>query len=205
MQLLLATTNKAKIARFKRLFALMDPAIVCLTSQDLGLESIEVDEGSDLVENAKAKVLAYRHLTDLPIIGNDTAFYLSGDLLDPVQVKRNALQGRSAEGLRQEEIAQAIVAFYQKIVRERGESIPAYWKVAYACSLPHGQVHSQIAQRHVLLTDQVVGDVNPFFPLRSMYRIDRTGKYAAEQSGEDEKVEMQPNIEALTKFLKHLS
>ncbi|HBK34465.1 MAG: hypothetical protein UU08_C0036G0003 [Candidatus Uhrbacteria bacterium GW2011_GWE2_40_58] len=60
------------------------------------------------------------------------------------------------------------------------------------------------AERSILLTDHVVGDLNPYFPLRSMYLIGATGKYVAEQTLEEEHRELDPLYTALKKLMQHL-
>lgn len=199
MKILLATNNLAKIKRVKNLLA--DVKINIISPQDLNIEAAEVREGSNIEENAQQKALAYRDLTDLPILANDTAFVMNGEKLDPAQVKRNALNGTDESSLTQDEIAQRIISFYKNLVQRRGENIPAYWEDCFALVLPDKTVKIQKARRPVLLTDEIKGKIDPYFPLRSMYIVEPTGKYTAEQNEKEMQTELRPLKEALKKLI----
>jgi hypothetical protein len=203
MQVLIATTNQAKLERYKRLLAQIE--IEGLSPTDLGLDPIDVDEGTDIQENARIKALAYLGKTDLPILGNDAALYLDGEELDPALTKRNALEGMDESQLSQEDIRDAIISFYKSLVQKRGELIPGTWKDIYALVMPDGSIHVEISLRPILLTDTVMGEVHPYFPMRSMYINVLTGKYTAQQSEEEHLQEMQPIIDALSKLKSRLN
>lgn len=199
MRVLIATTNPAKVERVRTL--LRDTGVDFLTPTDLGLKSVDVDEGSDIVENARRKATAFRGLTDLPILGMDSAFVIPGEDMDPAMVRRNALEGRDEAIMSRNEIAEAIIAFYCSIAVRHGGSIPAYWEDAFALSLPDGTARKEQSHRPVTLTTKVRGEINPHFPMRSIYIVGPTGKYVADQTPDDELLEMQPFSAALKRLL----
>jgi hypothetical protein len=203
MQVLIATTNEAKVERYKFLFAHIGNQ--GLSPMDLGLTSIDVEEGTDIEENARIKAGPYLGQTDLPILSNDVALYLDGVALDPALTKRNALEGMDESQLTQIEIRDAIIAFYKRLVQENGGPIPGVWRDVYVLTLPDGTQHREISERHILLTDKVVGEVHPYFPMRSMYINVPTGKYAAQQSEEEHLKDMQPIIDALQRLMDRLN
>ncbi len=79
MCILLATNNPAKVARVRQVLA--GHPMEVLTPSDLGIESIVVEEGSDIVWNAEEKARAYAEKTSLPIVGMDSAFVVDGEAL----------------------------------------------------------------------------------------------------------------------------
>ncbi len=199
MRLLLATTN---LAKQKRICHLLEGTNTrCLFPQDYVSKPIDVVEGSDLEENAKHKALAYRTLTRETILGTDSAFVIPDESLDPAMVKRNALQGRDALAMTQQEIAEAIVSFYRTLVQRRGVQIDAYWKDVFVLSLPDGSIKIDSSERPVALTAEVHGTLNPFFPLRSMHIVKATGKYTSDQTPEEEQLELKPIKDALHRLL----
>ncbi|MDO8583585.1 MAG: non-canonical purine NTP pyrophosphatase [bacterium] len=199
MKILLATNNQSKIARVRML--LKDADVEFVTTSDVGLESIEVEEGSDIRENAKNKALAYRGKTELPIIGMDSALVIPGEDLDPARVKRNALGDRDEATMTQQEIRDAMILFYQTIVKRHGEPVGAYWEDVSALVMPDGTVTIESGQRPIVITGEIHGPVNDFYPLRSMYQVAATGKYPIEQTPEEEWVELAPFREALERLL----
>lgn len=199
MRILLATNNPAKVARVRQLTA--DQGVVFLTPVEVGLQSIEVEEGSDIAVNAERKARAYVGKTQLPILGLDSAFVIPGEDFDPAKVRRNALAGRDETAFSAEEIAGLMIAFYREIVKRRGGPVPAYWEDALALVSPDGTIRSERSRRPVMLTDTIHGKINPHLPLRSLYIVEATGKYVADQTPEDELKEMRPYQEALGRLL----
>lgn len=202
MQVFLATHNPAKIARLQKL--LHPLGVETVTPQDLGLTPIEVEEGSSLKDNARAKALAYQDLTDLPILGNDDGFHLENTLLDPALVKRNALQGRDEFSMTQREIAIAIVQYYQSLRLAAHRDLPGTWESCYVLVTRNREIFREHGFRPVLFTGEVHGPIDLHFPLRSMYIVRATGKYVADQSPEDECTELLPLRNAFRKLLRHL-
>ncbi|MBI5654865.1 non-canonical purine NTP pyrophosphatase [Candidatus Uhrbacteria bacterium] len=199
--ILLATTNKQKIERIRKLLKASGVGVEAKIPSDLGIEAIDVEEGSDLLENARAKARAYLGKTDLPILGTDTGFFLDGEILDPAMVKRNALQGKEEKTLTQKEVGQAMLEFYQELARKHGGKAEAYWKDVFALVMPDGTEKTAEDIREVVLTDEVHGEVNEFFPMRSLYYSKVTGRYACDASEEDELIELMPYTQALVGLL----
>ncbi len=199
MNILLATQNAGKVARVRKL--LLGHDITILTPKEAGLEVTDVEEGSDIALNAEAKARAYLGKTSLPILGLDSAFVIPGEDLDPAKVRRNALAGRDEKTMSEKEIAEAMIAFYREIVKRRGGPVPAYWEDATALVLPDGSAKLERDRRPVELTDTIRGEINVKFPLRSFYIIGATGKYAVDQTEEDERKELLPFQEALERIL----
>ncbi len=199
MRVLVATNNPGKLTRIRRLFK--DADVEFISPTEVGIEAIETEEGSDLHENAERKARAYVGKTDVPILGMDSAFVIPGEDLDPAKVRRNALAGRDEATMTRDEIAQAMVDFYRGIVERRGGNVPAYWEDVFALVSPDGLVKHESDRRPVVLTEKTVGAFDPHLPLRSMYIPVPTGKYVADQTPEDELLELKPYQDALKRLL----
>lgn len=199
MRILLATNNTAKVERIRKL--LQSHGVECVRPTDIGLAVCETVEGSDLAENAKRKALAYVGQVALPIMGQDTALVIPGEDLDPAKVKRNALGGRDEATLKQEEIAQLILDFYRAIAVRHGGQVAAYWEDVFALVALDGSVRVERARRYITLTTEIHGQINPYTPLRSTYLVQSSGKYPAEQTPQEEAIELQPVQAALERLL----
>ncbi|MFH1620628.1 MAG: non-canonical purine NTP pyrophosphatase [Patescibacteria group bacterium] len=202
MQLLIATSNPAKVERVRKLLA--DIKAQILTPVEAGITPVDIEEGSDIAENAVRKARAYLDLTKLPILGLDSAFVISGETIDPAKVKRNALGNRDEDTLTPQEIGDLMINYYKKLAQNHGGQIPAYWQDAIVLVLPDGSVRQEQARRDVTLTTESHGAVNPHVPLRSMYIVAANGKYATEQSLEDEMKELRPVKEALERLVAQI-
>lgn len=200
--ILLATTNAKKIERIRKLLNASGSGIEAKIPSDVGIEPIEVEEGSDLLANARDKARAYFGETSLPVLGTDTGFFLEDEVLDPAMVKRNALEGADERSLSQKEIGQKILAFYQNLARKHGGKAEAYWKDVFVLMMPDGSERSAEAIREVVLTDVVHGEVNEFMPMRSLYYSKVTGKFTADSTDEDELLELAPVTKALTEIMQ---
>lgn len=199
--IVLATNNDAKKARVKNLFTRKGFSVDFQSLSDAGIVPVEVEENGSLEENAVKKALAYVGKTNFSVLANDTSLVLEGVNLDPVKVKRNALEGVKESELSQDEIAEKMLAFYQKIIREKGGEVSGYWHEVWALAEPDGTVRTQTAKREVIFTETVSGEVDPYFPLRSLYRSKVTGKYHHESTDEDYIQEMQPVFAAVRNLI----
>lgn len=202
-KILVATNNPSKVERIRKLLKDIQPAIQIVTPKEEGLESIEAEEGSDLQSNAVAKANAYHGKTDLPILGTDTGIFIEGEDHDPAQVKRNALGGVDDPSMPQEEKAKRMIAFYTSIAKKHGGKAPGYWKDVFVLVMPDGTVQTSESRRDVVFTETVRKPVDEFFPMRSLYINNATGKYAADETEEEEiHVDLAPYRAALLELLR---
>ncbi len=90
--LLFVSTNKNKLTELNEIFH--GSKFKVLGLNDLGIKPLDIDEnGTTFSENATLKVLAYKHLTSLPIIADDSGLivdYLGKDF-PGIQSHRYAL------------------------------------------------------------------------------------------------------------------
>jgi len=189
-EIVVATGNEAKVARVKKLLGRVCAGVKVFSISDAGLEKVEVEEDGSLVENARKKAVAYIGKTDKPVLGMDTAFYIDGEEIDPLAVKRNALGGADEKDFSQEEIAEKMHAFYRKIAEKHGGDVEAYFEDASVLIFADGSERVEVNQRAVILTSEAVGERELYFPVRNMYKVAATGKYVADSDEEDEFVEL---------------
>ena len=204
-KILLATNNLSKKERVEKLLSSAGLKIKILLPKDIGLKELSAKEDSDLFENAKEKAELYRNKTKLPILGLDSGFFIQGEKIDPIKVKRNALGNKKEEDLSQEEIAEHLLDYYKNIATKNGGEIEAYWQDVTALSLPDGEAETAEDKREVVLTDKVKGKVDLYFPVRSLYKTKITGKYTAEESEEEHLLGLKPFTDSLIKLLANQS
>jgi leucyl-tRNA synthetase len=201
MDVVFATNNKGKFERMKKLFAASGLPIALKMPADIGIKDFDVVEGGRTVaENAEKKARALAVLTDLPTFADDTGFFIEGSELNPVTVKRNALNGVDERTLSVEQIADKMQEYYKSIATARGGKVDAEWRQALCFVTPEKVAVIEDAVRPVVLTDQRHGDLDPSLPLRGLYIPKPTGKYPSEETEEEELFELQPITDAIKKL-----
>ncbi len=200
-KILLATNNEGKIERFKNLLKHVDPTMEVYTPKELGIETLDTPEtGTTLEENAEIKARAYVGKTDLPILSNDTGFYVEGEGLVETP-KRTALGEADERTLTKEEIAEQLLRFWKEVATKHGGEVDAAWVEVFVVMYPNGQVRKAESRREVLLTDREFGVAHPQMPVRALYYSKDTNKPAIQHTAEEEMLEMKPVREALIKVL----
>lgn len=203
-RVLVATNNKSKLARVKKLLGATLPGLEVLSPADLGLEEQEVKEGDDMRENARAKAAAYAQMTDLPILGMDTGLFIAGEKLNVATPKRNALGGRDEASMTQEEKAEAMDVFYRAIAQKHGGEVAGHWLDVTALRLPDGTEEMAENKRQIVLTTERKGEMDIYFPVRGLYRVAANNKYVIDQTEEESiHVELGPLTRALTELCSY--
>jgi hypothetical protein len=201
MKLLLATNNRGKIERLQKLIHHIDPSIEVFSPHELGIETLDVAEtGSTLQENALLKANAYFGKVDIPILSNDTGFFVEGDGFVDAP-KRKALEGTDEKELSEEEISKRLLNFWKSVATRHGGKVDAAWIEAWVVLYPDGTLQEAESRREILLTDQEFGTPHIQMPVRALYYSKTTNKPSILHSEEDEILELEPILEALRKIL----
>jgi len=201
MKIFLATNNKAKIERFKKLINHIDASIELYSPEELSIKVIDtVENGTTLMENAELKAQAYFGKVDMPILSNDTGFYVEGDGFVDAP-KRKALEGVNENDLSEEEISKRLLNFWKSVATRHGGKVDAAWVEAFVVLYPNGEIKKAESRREVVLTDKEFGTPHIHFPVRALYYSKATNKPAVLHTEEDEIIEMQPVIKALKKVV----
>ena len=120
MKVLFATTNPAKVKKYKEI--LEENGIELLTINDLE-KTIEVEEtGKDALENAYIKAKAYYDLTGITTIGMDNTLFIEGLSED----KQPGTYVRRVNGKRLTD--DEMIEYYTSLVRKNGEKLIAKWR-----------------------------------------------------------------------------
>ncbi len=207
MRIVFATNNLGKLKRMRKLFEEGHIDIELLMPKDIGIERFDVSEDArTLEENSEKKARALAALTDLPVFADDSGFFIDGEMIDPIAVKRNALAGDDEKSLSIEEIGGRMQSYYADIARKRGGKVDAEWR-NNLCFITPGKVATHIeTTRPVILTSESHGAVDPYLPLRGLYISKATGKYVLEQTDAEESLELGPITDGLKKlFMQSLT
>lgn len=201
MKILLATNNRAKMERFKKLINHINPSIKLFSPIELGIDSIDTEEnGETLMENALLKANAYFGKIDIPILSNDTGFYVEGDGFVNAP-KRKALEGVNENNLSEDEISKQLLNFWKGVATKHGEKVDAAWVEAFVVLYPNGEIKKSESRREIVLTDQEFGIPHIHMPVRALYYSKITNKPSILHTEEDEIIELKPTIEALREIL----
>ncbi len=200
-KMFLATHNEGKIERYKNLLRQTGLDIEIYAPKDFGLENIDPEEnGKTLTENAAIKARAYAGKVDIPILANDTGFWVQGEgLIDAP--KRTALGDIDERLLTKQEIAKTLLEFWRGIAKKHGGNVDAAWVESFVVLNPDGTMRVAESRREVILTDRIFGDAHLQMPVRALYLSKATNKPSILHTAEEEILEMQPVIDALLKVL----
>ena len=201
MKILLATNNDAKIERLKKLFKYIDSSIELYSPKELNLEIIEVLENANsLIGNAELKAKAYFGKVDMPILTNDTGLYVEGEgLIDAP--KRQALGKINPNTLSKKEISEKMLNFWQEIATKYGGKVDAAWIDTFVMLYPDGKIKKSDSRREIILTNKILGKAHLETPIRTLYYSKSTNKPASLHTEDENKLEMEPIIDALRKIL----
>lgn len=201
-EILLATNNEGKIERFKHLIKDAGLDVQIHTPRSLGLEVEDMEEnGATLTENAKIKAMAYFGKINLPILANDTGFYVEGEGLVSTP-KRSALEGLDHKNLTQEEVADRLLEFWKGVATKHGGRVDAAWVESFVLVDTDGSVRVAESKREVILTNNVFGKSHLHLPVRALYISKTTNKPSILHTEEEERLELKPVTDALCKLLK---
>lgn len=194
MKILFATTNPAKVGKYKD--ALKEKGIDLITIKDLDVK-IEVEEnGKNAIENAYIKAKTYYDLAKLPTIGMDNNLFIE----ELPEEKQPGTHVRRINGkiLNDEEM----IEYYTSLVKEYGGKLTAKWVYGMVICSKKGESQYTWSKEHFYFVDKPNKRRNPGYPLDSISILPEFNKYFVELS-EEEKVEFRKrdNIEKVIDFI----
>ncbi len=202
-EVLLATNNQGKVVRYRKLAKEIDENIVLHTLNDLNVNTKEIEENGTLEENSKKKAEVYLGEVSVPIIANDSGFYVEGMGLIK-NPKRVALK-TDESNLTKEEIYSEVLNYWRNVAKSYGGEVDAAWVDVFSIVLPDGRFYTAEARREIILTDKVFGEPHIQFPVRALYISKKTNKPAILHTDEEELIEISPIKEALENLFNKLS
>lgn len=178
-KILFATSNEAKVKRFKD--KLLNKGIELLSLKDLDVSLTIEGNGTSAIENALIKARAYSDKVDIPVMAMDDSLYLEGvpeEFQPGLFVRR--VNGKS---LTDEEM----IEHYSNLVKKYGHNgkIVARWVYGLAIIYDQKEETYTWSKTNFWLVDTPSSIVNPGYPLNSISKSIKLNKYFSEMTQED--------------------
>lgn len=188
MKVLFATTNPAKVKKYKDKLA--EKQIELLTIKDLDTK-INIDEnGQNALENAYIKAKTYYDKTKLPTIGMDDCLFIEG-ISEEEQPGTN-VRRVNGKTLNDDEM----IEHYTNLVKKYGGKLTAKWVYGMVICTDEGISKFTWCKDDFYLVDKPIEKRNVGYPLDSISVVPESGKYFAELvENNDEKYKKKDNIE----------
>ena len=177
MKVLFATTNLAKVRKYKE--ELEKRGIELITLKDLDI-NLHVDEnGKNAIENAYIKAKAYYDESKIITIGMDNNLFIE-ELLEEKQPGTHVRRINGKE-LNDDEM----IEYYTNLVKENGGKLTAKW--VYGMVIYNGKDKKEYtwSKSHFYLIDKPSVKRNPGYPLDSISIEPRCNKYFVDLTNED--------------------
>lgn len=179
MKVLFATTNEAKVKKYKD--ELEKRGIELVTVKDLDFQ-LDVEEcGKNAIENAYIKAKAYYDVTKMITIGMDNNLYIE----ELPKEKQPGTHVRRVNGkvLSDEEM----IEYYTNLVKEYGGKLTAKW--VYGMVIYNGKEAKEYtwSREHFYFIDHVCEKRNPGYPLDSISIVPKYDEYLVNLSEEEKR------------------
>ena len=194
MKVLFATTNPAKVKKYKDL--LKEKGIELITIKDLDFK-LPIDEnGKNAIENAYIKAKTYYDKTKIPTIGMDNNLFIE-ELAEEKQPGTHVRRINGKE-LNDEEM----IEYYTNLVKENGGKLTAKWVYGMVICSRKGVNKFTWSKDHFYFVDKPCEKCNPGYPLDSMTIVPEFNKYLVELTEEDKvKYKKQDSIDNVIEFI----
>lgn len=184
-KLLIATNNPSKLIWLSAFFS--DLPVKCVSPAQLGLAFDAPENGKSAVENAIQKAVSWQRAAQLPTFAEDSGLVFL-DLPPDHPDQPHLLVRRANGGFANDE---EMLRYYQALVHRHGGALRAVWQSAW-CLCASGEKYEAYADdydslvKHAfLLTDEPCEVCHPGWPLDSLSKDLKTGRYFAEESVDD--------------------
>lgn len=194
MKILFATTNPAKVLKYKK--PLEEKGIELITLKDLDL-NLEIEEnGKDALENAYIKAKAYYEATRIPTIGMDNSLFIEG----LPESKQPGTYVRRVNG--KELTDEEMITYYTNLVKENGGRLIAKWVFGMVICGENISREFSWYKDHFYFVSEPCEIINPGYPLDSISVIPEFSKYFVELTEEEKEIyNKKDNIEEVIKFV----
>lgn len=194
MQVLFATTNPAKVKKYRDL--LKEKGIELVTIKDLDFK-LDIDEnGKDAIENAYIKAKTYYDKTKIPTIGMDNNLFIE----ELPEEKQPGTHVRRING--KELNDDEMITYYTNLVKENYGKLTAKWVHGMVICSDNGVNKFSWSKDHFYFVDKPCEKRNPGYPLDSITIVPEFNKYLAELTEEDKEVyKKKDNIDEVIEFI----
>ncbi len=169
MKVLFATTNPAKVRKYKK--ALEERGIELITINDLGFELDIEESGKNATENAYIKAKAYYDATKMPTIGMDNCLFIEGI----PEEKQPGTHVRRVNG--KELTDDEMIEYYTNLVKQYGNKLIAKWVYGMVIYNEKGTKEYSWSKSDFYLVDKPCEKRNPGYPLDSISVMPENNKY----------------------------
>ncbi len=179
MKVLFATTNPAKVEKYKD--RLEKTGIELITIKDLDLNLHVEESGKNALENAYIKAKTYYDATKIITIGMDNNLFID-ELPEEKQIGTHVRRINGKE-LNDDEM----IDYYTNLVKEYGGKLTAKW--VYGIVIYNGKEKKEFtwSKSNFYFVDKPSDKRNPGYPLDSISIIPEYNKYLVELTDEEKK------------------
>ena len=174
MKVLFATTNQAKVGKYKE--SLKERGIELITINDLDFKLDINENGKNAIENAYIKAKAYYERAKIPTIGMDNCLFIE----ELPEEKQPGSHVRRVNG--KELTDEEMIEYYTNLVREYGGKLTAKW--VYGMVIYDGQERKEYSwsKSNFYLVDKPCEKRNPGYPLDSISIMPENTRYKLSQT-----------------------
>ncbi len=177
MKVLFATTNQAKVKKYKK--ALEENGIELITINDLDFKLNINENGKNAIENAYIKAKSYYEATNITTIGMDNNLFI--DELPEEKQPGTYVRRINGKELNDDEM----IEYYTNLVKEYGGKLTAKW--VYGMVIYNGKQHKEFSwnKGNFYFVDKPCERRNPGYPLDSISIMPECNKYFVDLTDED--------------------
>lgn len=179
MKVLFATTNPAKVKRYRE--ELKNRNIELLTIKDLDFDLKVEENGKDALENASIKAKAYYDKTHITTIATDNNLFIE----ELPKEKQPGVYVRRVNGKRLTD--EEMIEYYTKLVQENGGKLTARWVYGMVIYNEKGKKEYTWSKDHFYFVDKPCDKRNPGYPLDSISIIPEFNKYMLDLTEEEKR------------------
>lgn len=194
MKVLFATTNLAKVRKYKE--KLKENGIELITINDLDFK-LDIDEnGKNAIENAYIKAKTYYDVVKIPTIGMDNCLFIE-ELQEEKQPGTHVRRINGKE-LKDDEM----IEYYTNLVKQYGGKLTAKW--VYGMVICNGKETKEYtwSKGDFYLVSKPCKERNPGYPLDSISVIPENNKYWLELTDEEKlKSKEEDNKDKVVEFI----
>ena len=177
MKVLFATTNPAKVNKYKK--ALEDKGIELITIKDLEVNLPINENGKNAIENAYIKAKTYYEATKIPTIGMDNNLFIEN--LPEEKQPGTYVRRINGKELNDEEM----IEHYTNLVKEADEKLMAKWVYGMVVCSDKGTAEFSWTKEHFYFVYTPSKKRNPCYPLDSISIIPEFNKYLVDLTEEE--------------------
>ena len=194
MKVLFATTNLAKVRKYKE--KLKENGIELITINDLDFK-LDIDEnGKNAIENAYIKAKTYYDVVKIPTIGMDNCLFI--EELPEEKQPGTHVRRISGKELKDDEM----IEYYTNLVKQYGGKLTAKW--VYGMVICNGKETKEYtwSKGDFYLVDKPCKERNPGYPLDSISVMPENNKYWLELTDEEKlKSKEEDNKDKVVEFI----